>query len=546
MGGIPTADDFAFVRIRLTDVPAIVGLAGAYVLAARIGLSFDPVAGFATLVWPPSGIALAALLLLGKRAWPGVLIGATLANVFAGAPVVVAIGIGIGNTMEAVVGSILLRRIPGFVTSLETIHGVLGLIGLAALLATAISATVGVATLALVGIVGDGVRLSRAWQAWWVGDMVGVLLVAPIVLVWRTAPLARFKTRTGESLALSAAIVVVSGLTFFAPVGALPPPFHQAHLMVAVLIWAALRYGQRGAVTATFVLSTVAVVATVNGYGPFALADPHQSLLSLQTFLAIVAVIKLLLGATISERRLALDHARSSEADALRASRAKSEFLGVMSHELRTPLNAIAGFCELVRTGVYGPVNRRQAEALGRIDTNERELLAHIEAVLTFVKLEKGELTMHDEPVQVVDAFDAVEPAIAPEIRRKHLVLKRELAPRLAVHADRKGLELILASLTSNASKYTEDGGAITLGADRVGDRVRIWVRDTGIGIAADQLQKMFEPFVQAEGGTTRKYTGLGLGLTIAQELARRMHGEVTIASKPGAGTTASVVLPAA
>jgi two-component system, cell cycle sensor histidine kinase DivJ len=119
-------------------------------------------------------------------------------------------------------------------------------------------------------------------------------------------------------------------------------------------------------------------------------------------------------------------------------------------------------------------------------------------------------------------------------------------APALPVHADRKSFQQILVRLVSNASKYSADGGMITLGADRDGSRVRIWVRDTGVGIAQDEMKRVFEPFFQVESGKTRRYSGIGLGLTIARDLARRMEGEVTLASQLGSGTTATVVLPAA
>jgi signal transduction histidine kinase len=136
---------------------------------------------------------------------------------------------------------------------------------------------------------------------------------------------------------------------------------------------------------------------------------------------------------------------------------------------------------------------------------------------------------------------------IEPDIRRKHFVVKRDLAkPLLAVHADPKSLEQILMSLLSNAAKYTGAGGEITLGATPEGRRVRIWVRDTGVGISQDEIDRVFDPFFQAERGPTRRFSGVGLGLTIARDLARRMEGEITIASKQGSGTTASVVLPAA
>src|SRR5262249_10989684 len=154
-------------------------------------------------------------------------------------------------------------------------------------------------------------------------------------------------------------------------------------------------------------------------------------------------------------------------------------------------------------------------EALARVDHNERELLTMIDAVLTFVKLEKGEIKVTPEQVRVADVFDEVEPLIKRETERKHFNLIRQLPRRpLAVRADRKGLHQILVSLISNASKFTREGGVITLGADAENGRVHIWVRDTGIGIPEEKMLRVFEPFFQVEQGKTRNYAGVGLGLS--------------------------------
>jgi signal transduction histidine kinase len=537
------------MRGRVFDGVSIVGLAALYVVAARLGLAFDPLSGFATLVWPPTGISLAAVLLLGYRVWPGILIGAAAANLLAGAPTAVALGIGVGNTLEAIAGAYLLRRIPRFTVSLERVSSVVGLVALAALLSTLISATIGVAALHAANVVQQS-ELGETWRAWWIGDMVGALLIAPLILVWSSEPRARFRQHWAERLALGVAVVVVSVTMFFSGVPGLPTlptPFHQTDLVFAVLIWAALRFGQRGAVTAAFWVSATALAGTVRGYGPFAIAEPHYSLVSLQTFIALAATTVLLLGATIAERRIAHDAARKAQEEAARANLVKSEFLAVMSHELRTPLNAIAGYAELLETGVYGALSEKQADIVGRIHRNERDLLTLIDEILGFARAEKGQVPVKRENVQIAEAFDAVEPLIEPVLRRKRFVVKRDLPrPRLAVQADPEGLKQILVSLLSNASKYTDEGGMITLGAEREGRKVRIWVRDTGVGIPEDQLQRVFEPFFQPNHGTTRRSTGVGLGLTLARDLARRMQGDVTIASKVGRGTTASVVLPAA
>jgi signal transduction histidine kinase len=538
----------AIMPRRHSDGILIVGLAAAYLFAARLGLAFDAVAGFATLVWPATGISLAALLLLGYRVWPGIFIGAAAANVIGGAPIAVALGIAVGNTAEALVAAYLLRRFSHFTLSLESLPSVVGLI-LAALFSTLISASVGVTSLSVGHVISDS-QIGETWRAWWIGDMVGGLLVAPVILVWSSPPRAHFRRHWAEAVALGAAVVAVSASTFLGGFGGVPTfvtPFHQVDLLFAVLIWAVLRFGQRAAATVAFVVSATAIAGTTLGYGPFVLPELRHSLLSLQTFMALVAATVLLLGATIAERRWVAEEAQQARDEAARANRVKSEFLATMSHELRTPLNAIAGYSELLETAVYGPLTEKQAEAIAKIHRSERQLLSLIDEVLGFARGEKGQVAVKSESVQIAEAFDAVEPLVELEFRRKHVLLKRDLSrPRLAVQADPDGLRQILVSLLYNASKYSDEGGMITLGADREGETVRIWVRDTGAGIPQDQIQRVFEPFFQAEGGTTRRFEGVGLGLTIARDLARRMAGEVTIASKVGRGTTASVLLPAA
>jgi signal transduction histidine kinase len=534
---------------RFVDIALIAALAAIYVVAARLGLALDAVAGFATLVWAPTGISLAALLLFGYQLWPGVFIGAVVANVLAGAPIAVAFGIGVGNTAEALLGAYLLRRIPHFHTALDHVRDAVGLIVLAGVLSTTVSATIGVASLYLGKIV-SAAQLLETWRAWWVGDMMGALLVAPIILVWSSAARARFRLRWAEGVGLGAAVVVVSVLTFFSETPRIPTPatpFHQTYVLFPVLIWAALRFGPRGALTATFGVSAIAIAGTVQGYGPFVQPVLHDSLLALQTFMAIVTATFLLLGATIAERRRAHEEARRAQQEAAEANRAKAEFLAVMSHELRTPLNAISGYADLLGTGIFGALNEKQMDAVSRIQRNEQHLLALINDVLGFAKVETGRTPIVPENVRVNEAFDAVEPLIQPELDRKHFVFHRDpVRPKLTVRADPKSLQQILVNLLSNAAKYTEDGGTITLGAKRNGATVRIWVRDTGIGIDQEEIKKVFEPFFQAERGSTRRYAGIGLGLTIARDLARRMAGDVTIESKVGRGTTASLVLPAA
>ena len=390
-------------RSRLGDVALIVGLAAIYALTARIGLAFDAIAGFATLVWPPTGISIAALVLLGNRLWPGVFIGALIANLVSGAPVLVAVGIATGNMLEAVAAAYVLRHTPNFSITLETSTSGVGVL-LAAIGPTLISTTVGVLSLHLGGVLAAP-EMGAAWRAWWIGDMVAVLLVTPLILVWSHPPRARFHHHWAEVLALATALVTIGGMTFFGDhVPSLTTPFHQTDVLLGVLIWAALRFGERGAATSAFFICATAVAATVMRYGPFMQGSLSSSLLSLQTFMGIIGATCLLLGATISERRYALEEADRAHDEAARANLVKSEFLAVMSHELRTPLNAIAGYADLLTAGIYGSLNERQADAVARIRRNEKNLLAVIDEVLGFVSVEKGQVTVQGEDIPVAIA----------------------------------------------------------------------------------------------------------------------------------------------
>ncbi len=167
------------------DVARMAALAIVYVVVARAGLMLDAVSGFATLVWPASGIALAALVRFGTRLWPGVVLGAFTANVLTGAPIPVALGISVGNTLEAIAGVYALAQVPGFRGAFDRLREVLALIALAAVASTMLSATVGVTSLWLGGLASSA-AFGETWRAWWVGDLIGDLVVAPVLLVWAT------------------------------------------------------------------------------------------------------------------------------------------------------------------------------------------------------------------------------------------------------------------------------------------------------------------------------------------------------------------------
>ena len=532
-------------RSTVRFVIALILLAAIYTTAARAGLVLDAIAGFATLVWAPTGISIAALLLFGFRLWPAIFVGAFVANSLTGASVLAALGIACGNTLEAVVATAILSRTPGFRLGLDRLEDVARFIVLGAVLSTAISATVGVSTLFLAGTITTS-QIAITWRAWWLGDLVGALVVAPMLLVWLSQrSLSSQRQQITEGVVLLLALISVCVYIFGGDTLGRHSP-EQTYLVFPALIFAALRFGQRGAVTAVFVTTIAAVWGTVSGHGPFARPALNEGLFALQTFMAIATATFLVLGASVAEQRRTEDWLRRARELAEAANHAKSDFLAVMSHELRTPLNAISGYVDLLDMQVAGPVTDTQRNYLSRIQSSQRHLHSLLEDVLGFARLESGRLALSPQPVIVYDAIVTLESMLQVEMQKKRLTYDCRVADsRLVALADPDKLRQILLNLVANGVKFTPEGGRITVGAERDEDRIRLWVSDTGIGIPSDQLESVFEPFFQVDHGVARKYPGMGLGLAIARDLARAMNGELWMESTVGAGSTAWLVLPA-
>jgi len=242
------------------------------------------------------------------------------------------------------------------------------------------------------------------------------------------------------------------------------------------------------------------------------------------------------------QRRLEAAH-RELEA----VSRHKSEFLANMSHELRTPLNAVIGFSEVLQARMFGALNEKQAEYVDDIQQSGRHLLSLINDILDLAKIEAGRLELNPADFELVTAIDDAMLLINERALRKGLRLEREIAVDLGtVHADERKVKQVLLNLLSNAVKFTREGGTITVAASREADEVRIAVRDTGIGIAPEDQEIIFEEFRQVGGDYTRKQEGTGLGLALARRFVDLHGGRLWVESEPGRGSTFTFTLPVA
>jgi signal transduction histidine kinase len=505
----------------------VVLLATVYVAFAKVGLSLDAVAGFATLVWAPTGIALVAVLLLGPRMWPGIALGALVANLWAGALAPVALGIAAGNTLEALLGAYLVRRALGSVPSLERVRDVVAWVVLGAFVAPIASASIGIGSLVAGGMLPVD-RVAETLRAWWVGDALGALVVGSLLLAWRARPVS--SDRGVEALLLGVVLCALTLLVFLRAPNDLSSPFRTPYVLFPVLVCIALRLGVRGAVVATFLVSAIAIWATARGTGPFARTALSEGLTFLQTFMAVVATTMLILAAAITERE--------------RAVRLRDEQLAVVSHDLRNPLNTISLRVEQLRKAPHMQEDQR-ARAVEQIHRSVERMARLIKDLLDRAAIEAGSLSIDRAPQPVGALAREAAEVMRPLALERGQTLTVELPPDdIRVECDRDRTLQVLWNLLGNAIKFTPEGGAIAIRVEAFPFAAKLAVSDDGPGIDADEIRHVFERFWRGRAAGTKK--GAGLGLAIAKGIVEAQGGSIWAESIPGRGSTFTFTVPRA
>lgn len=670
--------------IGLSLLVAIVYFAG-----AELGLSLASLHENVTPVWPPTGIAIASLLIFGSRVWPGVFIGALTANLLTTIPVASAFGIATGNTLEALVAWFLLQRTKRWDKSFGSVRDVMIFVVYAAVLAPLVSATIGNLSVCL----GDPTRWKDfwwLWLTWWMGDGFGALIVSPLLLSWSSSR--KIDQRDMPELASLFVLLVIVVLVVFG--GWFPGPiktYPLAYLCLPCLLWAAVKFDQRIVTSGIVLMAAVAVWGAKHDYGPFVQSNDNVELLLLISFVGTSSLMTLLVAAVTTERRKAVEekwklasilelHQKrvadvvahvpgvvweawgkpdaatqridfvsghvekmlgyseeewlstpnfwlsivhpddkeraAAEATAIflsgkggtsrfrwmhrngrevwveaqsivvndetgpvgmrgvtmditaavkaeiersellqreshareqaeEASRLKEEFLATVSHELRTPLNAVVGWSRLLRSGQLDADGKSHAvEVIERNAAAQRQI---IEDLLDVSRIVTGKLRISTQPVDLLLVVHAAIDAVRPAAEAKEIdIVTHVEAPDVIVKADIERLQQVFWNLLANAVKFTPTGGAVDVYLERSDSLAEIRIEDTGPGVPVDFLPHIFERFSQADGSSTRKHGGLGLGLAIVRHLVE-LHGGTVSAANRGekGGAILTVKLPA-
>ena len=374
---------------RFSGLPLIGILAVIYFIAGKLGLMLASLHASASPVWPPAGIALAAFLLLGYRAWPAIFIGAFLVNVTTAGNVATSFAIAIGNTLEALVGAWLVNRFAGGTNVFDRPQGVFKF-ALAAAISAIISPAFGATSLALAGFA-DWASYGAIWLTWWLGDATGDLVFTPLVLLWSIPSKRRWnKKEAAEVGALLLLLVLLSGLVFGGWVEISARNYPIAFICGLVVIWTAFRFTQRETATGIFILSAIAVWGTLHGFGPFVRETENQSLLALQFWTAVLTITAMALSAGMAERR-----------------RVEEE----LQHELRTPLTPVISGLEPLETEPAQTEEDRSVEPKSDLEPEIAHLLL-IDIVGFSKLLDNEQIELLQELNQIVrrtECFRAAE-----------------------------------------------------------------------------------------------------------------------------------------
>jgi signal transduction histidine kinase len=563
------------MRIDGRYVVTIIAIAIAYYTAGRFGQSLAFTEPGITALWPPTGIALAALILWGYRVWPGIFIGALITNALSNHALVFPALISVGNVLGPVLTRFALGRF-GFDKAFASMRDVVTLIAFG-VLGMVVTASNGVAMLGFAGAI-PWSKYGTTWKTWWFGDVMGVIVFAPLILGWAARPQLHWsRSRVVEFGASFGGLVLVSMIALAGQFFELTTSDQLEYAIFPFIIWVSLRFEIREITTAISLMTGFAAWGATHDRGPFMAETLDQRLILLQMFIAIASVTGYTLSAISGERtraRAALQHARDelevrvqqrteelAETNAMLAQRNEEveAFVYIVSHDLRVPLVNLQGFSkELERScrdlenilqATPLPENNEKvraiikddiADALRYISASTVKFQRLIDALLLLSRTGKQELRY--ETIDVRGVVDTTILSLHQSIESSGAEIAVDPLPPVA--GDVTAIGQVFANLISNALKYLQPGrpGRIRIAGESQGEDVHYEVSDNGAGIPASSQRRLFQVFQRFHPELA---PGEGMGLAIVKRVVERHGGKVWANSQEGVGTTFHVTLPA-
>lgn len=526
---------------RFSTLAAISVITLIYFIAGKLSLQLAFVHASASPVWPPAGIALAVLLMLGYRVWPAIFVGAFFVNLLTAGNIPTSLGIATGNTLEAICGAWLINRFADGIQVFERPQGVFKF-ALAVIVSTVLAPTFGVTSLAL-GHFADWRNYGAIWTTWWLGDAAGVFVITPLILLWSIAPKRHWNRREAAEVGILLLLLFLLAETVFGGwVSISAKNYPISFICGPIVIWTAFRFTQRETATGIFVLSAIAILGTLRGFGPFVMGVENQSLLTLQAWTVVLTITAMALSAGMMERRRIENALKQQKAIVEAANRTKDNFLAMLSHELRTPLTPVITALDTLETEPTTAEESKPALAMIRRNVELESQL--IDDLLDLTRIAKDKLRLQFDPSDAHRAISNVFEICRAEADAKNIRVHLNLrAGAHYVSADTAKFQQIIWNLLKNAIKFTPQNGEIAISSENPAPQLlNISVRDSGVGIEPDLMERMFDPFEQGDRSIERGFGGLGLGLAISKSLAQA-HGGTLVATSEGRNLGSTFVL---
>lgn len=500
-----------------------------YLLSGRIGATIAT-EHLAAAIWIPSGIALTSILLFGYKFWPAIALGEFVVNWYlAPLPPDVSFFMAVGNTIETLLAVYILKR-NNFSISLCHHKDVILLI-LVAMFCTIISATLGVSSLYLKGIIPLTAYLVT-WKTWWVANTLSIIIIPPLILtIWERPYFNISKIKILEILLFTVTMFGIDLIVFHKLLHLYIDTTSSTYLVFPPLIWAALRFGVRGTVITIFLVTTISILETARGLGPFVEKDLALSLLSLQTFIGTVASTIMILASVESERKEMEER--------------KDEFISIASHELKTPLTSIQAYSQILLKTPFKNNVRRIKGYMKKMNYQVNNMGKLINGLLDISRIQTGRLELHKKLFSLDTlVFEIVDDMLTTHQANK-IIIKKTNRKKCNIFADKEYITQVIVNLLTNAIKYSSKNGKIIVNiAQEKNNTVKVSIQDYGIGMTQEEKDKIFDKYYRVSAKNKNTISGLGIGLYISNEIIKMHSGKLAVASTKGKGSKFSFHLP--